>query len=290
MQVGIRDDMVFAAGFDTLGAGLKALGVDAVELVFARDGSVRSLAAAGQSVDLDTAAGREALREQCSTAGVSVAALMLANNFNAEDVAAEVDWVCRAADAARALGVRALRVDSIMKGERDMSFPGRVEAFAAAMKQVVKATDGWDVAFGIENHGWGGNDPEFLMGVIALVGSPRVGVTLDTGNFYWAGNPLSELYGIYERLAPHVKATHVKSIRYPEEVRDTRREMGYRYGEFCSPLDEGDIDLARVIRILKGAGYDGSLTIENESLGRFPAGERAGVLKRDVAHLRRLLA
>jgi sugar phosphate isomerase/epimerase len=219
-----------------------------------------------------------------------VSALMMANNFNALDVAAEVDWVRRAAEAAQALGIPALRIDSIMRGEREMSVEDRIAQFSSALREALPATERTGVALAIENHGACGNDPAFLAGVLDAFEDPRLGLTLDTGNFYWHGNPLSELYRIYERFAPRVKHTHVKSIHYPAELRETRREIGYKYGEYASPLDEGDIDLGRVIGLLRRAGCPGDLTIENEALGRYPAGERAALLRRDVSHLRKLLS
>jgi sugar phosphate isomerase/epimerase len=289
MDVGIRDDTLLAGGFGTIAEGLNAIGVASVELAYGREGTVRSLVAAGETLDLDSATGRSELRKQCVGSRVRVAALMLANNFNAPDVGAEVDWVRRGAEAAQALGIPALRIDSIMRGERDMSLEERLTRFTAAMREVIPATERSGVALGIENHGVCGNDPAFLAGVLDAFDNPRLGLTLDTGNFYWHGNPLSELYRIYERFAPRVKHTHVKSIRYPAEVRETRREIGYKYGEYASPLDEGDIDLARVVGLLRRAGFAGDLTIENESLGRYPAGDRSAILRRDAEHLRRLL-
>jgi sugar phosphate isomerase/epimerase len=290
MNVGIRDDTLLAGGFGTIAEGMKAIGAASVELAFARDGTVRSLATGGgERLNLEVGAGRAALQEQRATHGFGISALMLANNFNAPDVAAEIDWVRRAAEAAAALGIPALRIDTIMKGEREMSLDERVERFSAALRDLLPATEASGVALGLENHGVCGNEVAFLTRVVEAFDSPRLGYTLDTGNFYWHGNPLSELYRIYERLAPRAKHTHVKSIRYPEEIRETRREIGYRYGEFASPLDEGDIDLGRAIAIFRAAGFNGDLTIENEALGRYPAAERAALLRRDVNHLKRLL-
>jgi sugar phosphate isomerase/epimerase len=291
MNVGIRDDTLMAGGFATIAEGMEAIGAESVELSFARDSTVRALTE-GESVrwNLDTEVGRKALTGEGAANGIRVSVLMLGNNFNPPDLAAEIDWVRRAADAARALGIPALRIDTIMRGEREMSLDDRVARFSAALREILPATEASGVALGLENHGVCGNEVAFLTRVVDSFDSPRLGYTLDTGNFYWHGNPLSELYRIYERLAPRVKATHVKSIRYPAEIRETRREIGYRYGEFASPLDEGDIDLGRVIALLRAAGYAGDLTIENEALGRYPASERPALLRRDVEHLKTLLA
>ena len=128
-----------------------------------------------------------------------------------------------------------------------------------------------------------------MRGVLRRVASPRLGLTLDVGNWYWFGHPLSRVYEIYREFGPLVKATHVKNIAYPAEMRETQRAIGYEYGKYVSPLDEGDLDMARVAAILRECGYDGPLTIEDESLGKFPEAERAGVLKRDVEHMRTVI-
>jgi sugar phosphate isomerase/epimerase len=83
-----------------------------------------------------------------------------------------------------------------------------------------------------------------------------------------------------------VKHTHVKNINYPPELANVRREVGVGYKDYCCALDEGNIDLARVVRILRAAGYDRDLCIENESLFKHPPEKRANVLRRDVAAVR----
>jgi sugar phosphate isomerase/epimerase len=161
--------------------------------------------------------------------------------------------------------------------------------FAKCMKKVLDATSSSNVALGIENHGFQGNDPDFLDGVLASVGSNRVGLTMDIGNFYWAGHPLEKVYKIHEHFAPVTKHTHVKNIAYPEDVRNTQRQLGWEYGKYVCPLPDGDIDIAKVVGILKKAGYKGDLNIEDESLGKFSQEEKAKVLKRDVDHIKQIL-
>src|SRR5262245_55985797 len=180
MDVGIRDDTLLAGGFGTIAEGVKGLGVASVELVYGREGTVRSLVASGETLNVDREAGRAALGDQCAAAGVRVSALMMANNFNAPDVAAEVNWVRRAAEAAQALGIPALRIDSIMRGEREMSVEDRVARFSSALREALPATARSGVALGIENHGACGNDPAFLASVLEAFEDPRLGLTLDT--------------------------------------------------------------------------------------------------------------
>ena len=122
------------------------------------------------------------------------------------------------------------------------------------------------MAFAVENHGTTTNDPVFLNALFEKVGSKRLGLTLDTGNFYWFGHPLSKVYELYETFAPRVFHTHCKSIRYPAAEREKQRPMGWKYDQYTCPLGEGDIDFARVAAILHKAGYHNDLCIEDESL------------------------
>ena len=121
------------------------------------------------------------------------------------------------------------------------------------------------------------------------VGSAKLGLTLDCANFYWWGHPVNDLYPIYEKFAPRVVHTHCKSIRYPDDKKNVRREMGWEYGKYNCPIYEGDIDFKRVVKILRRANYRGDLCVEDESLEKCPEPERAGVLKKEIALLQKLV-
>ena len=283
MQVAIRDAMLYTAGFTTALEGLRALEIDTVEVAIDRDGVVRSLGSE-RSLNLTSPQELDLFRQEA--AGAGVCALLCAQDFNAEDSAPHQQWVARAVRAAEELGVSAVRIDSIMTGQKELPLDERIRIYAAAAEEALRATAGSSVALGIENHGAQGNDPEWMRGVLGRVADPRLGVTLDVGNWYWYGHPLYRVYEIYREFGPRAKATHVKNIRYPDDLREVQREVGYEYGKYCCPLDEGDLDMARVARVLREAGYDGPLTIEDESIGKYPLEERPEILRRDVECLR----
>jgi sugar phosphate isomerase/epimerase len=289
MYVSVRDDTTRAAGFGTLLEGLRAMGLDSIELNYTAERQAPSLTE-DRRLPLATAADYDAYRRHLRENGVTVSALLVANNFGAADAEPQIAWCVDAIRAAEALGAPAIRADTIMRTETPEDRDARVRRYTAAVREVLSRSAGSPVAVGMENHGPQGNDPEFLAGVLDAVPDPRLGLTLDTGNFYWSGQPLTELYRIYARFAPRVRHTHVKSIAYPPEERERRRETGWKYGEYASPIAQGDIDFPRVVKLLRDAGYDGSLTIENESFGRFPAADRPGVLISDATYLRQLLS
>ena len=290
MYSSVRDHIALCA-WPSLKEGLDALGFDAVELEFGRDNSVFAIQPTfvKKRFKLDTPADIESFRKHLESTGKCVSALLMSNNFGSADFDGEVNWTIKAVEAASALGIPAVRLDAIMHGEHDQPLERNVQVFADAMMRVLDATPNAKVDMGIENHGYQGNMPEFLDSLLARVGSPRLGLTIDTGNFYWRGHPLSRVYEIIEHFAPHCKHTHAKNIKYPPDKREIEREMGWEYGAYVSPLYDGDIDHRRVVQILKAAGYDRDLCLEDESLGKWSAEERKTVLVKDADFFREIL-
>lgn len=287
MYVSVRDGHP-AAVFGTIKAGLDAMGIDAVELNYDRNRTVPSLDSAGRESLADKTA-IEHFAYKCAGLKIKPSALLLSNDFGADDLAGELDWVVSAVKAAAQLRIKAIRIDAIMSKQDQWPLEKRAKHFADCMSRILDATKGLDVAMGIENHGHKGNEHEFLDAVLDAVHSPRVGLTLDTGNFYWYGYPLSKVHEIIKHFAPRVKHTHIKSIHYPADKRNIQREIGWGYGEYCSPLREGDIDFKLVFKALKDAGYKGDLCIENESLGRYDKDKQKTILIDDAAYVKEVL-
>jgi sugar phosphate isomerase/epimerase len=291
MYLSIRDDIVFAAGYTTLAEGLHDLNIEGVELFVQRDDTVPAIAPADGKTRLDLTEPAElaALQAQAVAAGVRISALCMGNNFNAPDREAEIDWAVRTIGAAQQLGVPAIRIDAIMSGERHLPLEERQRLVATAISEILDQTPDSEVELGIENHGLQGNDPEFITGLLLAVDSPRLGLTLDSGNFYWRGWPLSRIYEIFTQFAGVVKHTHIKNIAYPPELREIEREVGYEYGKYCCPIREGDIDHARYIATLRAAGYDRDICLEDESLGRYEPEQRKANLRADADFFRPLM-
>jgi len=287
MYVSVRDGHLPGV-FGTIKAGLDAMGIDAVELHYDRDRTVASLDSSGRESLADKTS-IEQFAYKCAGLKIKPSALLLSNNFGADDLQGELDWVISAVRAAAQINIRAVRIDSHMSTQDQWPLEKRAKHFAECMSRILDATKGLDVAMGIENHGHKGNEPEFLDAVLDAVHSPRVGLTLDTGNFYWYGYPLAKVHEIIKHFAPRVKHTHIKSIHYPADKRNIQREIGWGYGEYCCPLREGDIDFRLVFSALKAAGYKGDLCIENESLGRYDKEKQKAILIDDAAYIKEVL-
>ena len=290
MYISVRGEHLLQNAFGSLKTGLDAMAINNVELEYFRDRSVLSLDGSnGETIPLATESDVNDFISYCDKLGYKVCALLLHNNFAAEDIDAELEWVISCIKAADQIGAKTVRIDAIMSTELDWPLEKRVQRFTDCMGKILDATSNYDVELGIENHGVKGNEPDFLDLVMGEVNSPRLGVTIDIANFYWYGYPLSRVYEIIEHLAPRVKHTHIKNIEYPADMREIQRELGYEYGTYVSPLRDGDIDIPRVIKTLKSAGYEGDLCIEDESLIRWDSEKCQTVLIDDAVYMREIL-
>ena len=284
--VAVRDLHVSIEPGQTFFDGLRSLGLTSFELQVKPDGCLPNL---GEDApwSLASAADAAKLKARLVTERVDVAALMLSTDFCGPDAQNHVQWTIDMSQRARDLGVSVLRLDPLT-ANRELSAAAIRDNLVRHLARILEGSQG--VEFGLENHGVVGNSADFLDQIFAAIGDPRLGMTLDFANFYWSGLPLSEVYATLEHFAPRAKHSHVKSIAFPAELRETRREAGYRYAELAAPIHEGDIDLKRVVKLLRQADYQGALCIENEALPRFAPAQRAEVLRREVSALRDAMA
>lgn len=289
MYVSIRDGCLPAAGFSSLSSGMRELGLTAFELSIDREMNVYPIDGGWENGPQLNCSGCVAkYMEALDKHGLRVSSLLLATDFSRDDLEDEIAWVQRCAEHTHQFGGDAVRVDAIMRAP-DWTDDRRRSVFIESMRTIIAATEESGMKFGIENHGPKGNEPGFIEPIIAGVDSPRFGVTLDTANFYWSGKPIDEVHAIIERLAPRAVHTHMKNIQYPPDQSNVQRETGWRYRDFSCAIPDGDIDIARTVSLLRDAGYDSDLCIENEALGRYSEAERQAMLKREVDYLKGLV-
>jgi len=282
--VACRDLHLKAAGKPDSWSCAKALGTEGVEVDVELDLSCPNLTGSSGKYSLATPEGIQALKSDAQKNDCRITAFVMNNRLD-ERMDQELEWARKLVKAATQLGVKAIRIDV---WPHKLSEPEFLPFATDACKRLCEITVGTEVRYGVENHGHVTNKPEFLDKLFTGVNSPHLGLTLDTANFYWYGHPLSELYGIYEKFAPRVVHTHCKNIKFPEDQRNVRRPIGWEYEKYNCPIYEGDIDFKRLLAILRRAEYRGDLCIEDESLGKYPAAERAGVLQKELATLKQL--
>jgi len=285
MYVAIRDATVSWLGYKEIVAGVKDLGLQSFELDVGRELKSEPI------LDISTESGRRTVVKMLEAENLRVCALYVSQDFTKENVEPEVKWVVDACKAASSLGVDAVRIDVPWSPKPGVAVEEYAKMMAKCIREVLGRTKDLDVSLGMENHGMLGNSRGFFQEILNDVKSERLGLTLDTGNLYWYGYPLDEVYEIIESFAPYVKHTHLKSFSFSEERRQTRRKPGEDYPKNGAPLYKGDIDLRRVIKTLKKAGYDKDLTIEDDYryISNLPQEQGLDTVREEVKYMKSLI-
>jgi len=292
MYVGIRDVCLFQAGYNSIAEGMEDLNLVGIELAVDRNMCIPAAHGSLGRPRLSIADALAAITasEGYARQGMQIMSLLVANNFNAQNQAAEIRWTRKALQMGEVIGAEVVRIDAAMTGQKTLPASRRVDIFASAVEQVLDESAGNTVMLAVENHGLQGNDPRWLSALLERVDDERFGLTLDAANFYWAGYPLSRVYELVEQFAPRVRHVHCKNIDYPLAYQQRQRPLGWEYGQYVMPVHQGNIDYSKIVQILAEAGYQGGLYIEDESLAKFAPAERPESLRRQVEYLAELVA
>jgi len=182
--------------------------------------------------------------------------------------------------SALALGTRTMRITA-----SGSPYSSALEAQFAVdldpmLREALRLAEDLGVTLAIENHG--DFTSNALLRLIKRIGSPNLGVTLDTGNLLTVGDDPVEGS---RKLAPYVAATHIKDLM--PDVGSPGEAPTY----WGTPIGEGVVDNAAILGHLRAAGYDGLLCIEIESRSptwlQTPEEE---MIRLSVDYLRSLLA
>jgi len=291
--VAIRDFTVRWIGYESVFHGLKDLGLNSFELYLDKELRGAKYRDMGEEVslgfDMSSPEKRHELSKRLKDEDLTVCAVLVENDFARSDLEAEVRWVVDACKAAPEIGCDTVRINPPMRIQEGVPVEEYVKVATRCCQDILGRTRTTGVSLAMENHGLMGNRSEFLRSLFDHVDSERMGLTLDTGNLFWYGHPWETAYEIVKEFSGRVKHTHIKNLSFPEGKRKVRRKPGEDWPGSAATIYEGDVDIARVVSVLKVAGYDGDLTLEDESLGRFPRDQRIEVVKQDVKFLSKLI-
>ncbi len=253
---------------------------DLLEFVKAIDGSAIELSTAdgvhNKTVDF-SAEGRRVVVDKVKAQGLRIVSVGGYSDFTISDPEAvqgqleRLRWYCQ---LALDLDAGILRV---MAGNPrpGLSETEMIDNIIAGFKAAVEVAEEYGVIFALENHGTLINDLDVMLKIVESVGSPYFRVTLDTGNYCWAGKSLEEAYVFFEKMAPYTANVHLKDF-----VVQLDRSVKF------VPLGDGELDLKRVLDILRGVGYQGTLLCEYEGVGEPKELIAAGTFDEYVAELK----
>ncbi|HYA21860.1 MAG TPA: sugar phosphate isomerase/epimerase, partial [Thermoproteota archaeon] len=120
------------------------------------------------------------------------------------------------------------------------------------------------IKLALENHGELYGTASQLMDILGRVGSPHLGLNFDVGNLVPAGDDANSAI---DKVFRHVLHVHMKDFRLAEP--DDEETFIGRDSEKYAIVGpgEGKTDVPRFMRKLASLGYEGVVSLENESPG-----------------------
>lgn len=206
------------------------------------------------------------VREECEKQGLSVIAYTVGANFQKEVPEKEAERICRKVDVATLLGAKLLRHDAAfaLKDLPRYTWEDGIREMAPFIRQVSAYAAEKGVRTMTENHGYIYQDPERVKALIVAVDHPNFGWLFDIGNFSVADRNATEALGY---ALPYLFHVHAKDMILKKG--DILPPSGFnrsRGGNFWrgTALGHGNVPVAETLLALKGAGYDGTVSLEFE--------------------------
>lgn len=228
----------------------------------------------------------DAVREKAHSAGIELSNYSMPANFvqNTEALFdAEVERVKRHVDLAARMGIRHMRHDvtafTIAPEQMTIGwFEEHLPLMVEGSRLIADYARQYGITTTIENHGFSVQASDRVQRVLQAVNRPNFKTTLDIGNFMCVDE--SPIIGVKKNL-PYASLVHIKDFYF----RPYDQEPGGA-GWFTSSngnflrgaiVGHGDIDLRRIVKLIKSSGYDGNLTVEFEGLEDCRLGSQIGM-------------
>jgi len=150
-------------------------------------------------------------------------------------------------------------------GVWDMGIEEVIDLIVAQFKEFAKSAEEYGVDLAMENHYQILQDADRCIRIFKEVGSERLGLNNDTGNWAYGGRSTKYMVEAFKKLAPYTKSTHLKDVKNvgsPFKINGPMARIGWGEG---TVLGQGDVPIKACIQELKKVGYKGQLGIHGGS-------------------------
>lgn len=182
------------------------------------------------------------IKNACDAAGLTISGLQAHGPLGRPEVHGE--YLKLAIRVAGEIGVPVVNTDEGIKAR----WTTEEEDFVLiryTLQEAAFVAERRNVKIGLEPHAQYSKTPEGLDRIYSLVASPAIGINLDTGNAYLAGQ---DVYAWLERVAPRLVHLHAKDISVSHSEAERGKVTGTPVGCACG---EGVLDWERIVRIVK---------------------------------------
>ena len=182
------------------------------------------------------------IKDACDAAGLIISGLQAHGPLGRPDVHGE--YIKLAVRVAGEIGVSVVNTDEGMKAKWTTEDEDFV-LIKYTLQEAAFIAERRGVKIGLEPHAQYSKTPEGLDRIYNLVKSPAIGINLDTGNAYLAGQ---DVYAWLERVASRLVHLHAKDISVSHSDAERGKVTGTPVGCACG---EGVLDWDRIVRIVK---------------------------------------
>jgi len=182
------------------------------------------------------------IKDACDKAGLKISALQCHGPLGRPEVHGE--YLKLAIRTAAEIGVPVVNTDEGIKAKWTTKAEDMV-LIRYTLHEAASVAERRGVKIGLECHAQYSRTPEGLDEIYNLVQSPAIGINLDTGNAYLAGQ---DPYAWLERVADRLVHLHAKDISVEHSDAERGKVTGTPVGCACG---DGVIDWKRVIEIVR---------------------------------------
>jgi sugar phosphate isomerase/epimerase len=151
----------------------------------------------------------------------------------------------------------------------------------AQMKQsyaaIVEVASAYEITINIEVHGYFTTNPDRLEEMLDFCDSPYLGLNLDTGNSFIAGQ---DPVAFCQRFLKRIRHVHIKDVSDSLAASVRGEQTGIAVSQCAIGDGVNAENICEVLRLLRRARYEGVLSMECEGAG-------GPMIERSLSWLRR---
>jgi inosose dehydratase len=228
----------------------------------------------------------DAVREKAQACGIELSNYSMPANFvqeTEEAFEAEVARVKQHVDLVARLGMKHMRHDvtafTIQPEQMTIAwFEQNLPLMVRGSSMIADYAAQLGITTTIENHGFSVQASDRVQRVLHAVGRPNFRTTLDIGNFMCVDE--APIIGVKKNL-PYASLVHFKDfyVRPYDEEPGGAGWFKTANGNYLrgAIVGHGEIDIRRIVKLIKASGYDGFITVEFEGMEDCRIGSQIGM-------------
>ncbi len=225
------------------------------------------------------------IKDKAAELGLELSAYSLPANFiqdTEEAFLEEVERLKKHVDVVHHMGIHIMRHDvtlfTLPKEQTSIHYYNEhFEEMVRGCQLIADYAKQFNITTTIENHGFNVQTSDRVQQLIHAVNRDNFKTTLDIGNFLCIDE--EPLIGVMKNV-PYAATVHFKDFYIRPYYENPGEGEWFRtvHNNYIrgAIVGHGDINIREIIKLVKGSGYDGYLTIEFED-GRLQVGSKIGM-------------